>query len=184
MRLLFPLVFAFCLTGCGTTRTETAVVHEQVQTQTTGVTPEGKAYNEISKVERIEKTDVLAKTKIEVPEIKAVVEKILPLASVAVPGLGSVLGGAWTWLTGTPEGAGTGLGIGTLLAGIAKRGISGELNLKKKTRHLEAVVEGNSNFMQAHPEYADLLKNHQRSAQVDEDLKGAVKAVRLKKGLI
>jgi TRAP-type mannitol/chloroaromatic compound transport system permease large subunit len=184
MRLLFPLVFAFFLTGCGTTRTETAVVHEQVQTHTTGITPEGKAYNEISKIERVEKTDVLAKTKIEVPEIKAVVEKILPLASVAVPGLGGILGGIFGWATGTPDGALTASGMLGLVYAVAKRGLDGERNLKKKTKYLEAVVEGNSNFMQAHPEHADLLKSHQRSAQVDEELKTAVKDVRIKRGLV
>jgi hypothetical protein len=181
MRLLFPLVFAFFLAGCGTTRTEVHAEKEVTVAETKGVTPEGKPYTETTVTKRDEERHVEAKTVVEVPEIKAIVTAA---TNTVAPGLGGILGGIFGWATGTPDGALTASGTLGLVIAVARRGLEGERNLKKKTKYLEAVVEGNSNFMQAHPEYADLLKNHQRSAQVDEDLKGAVKAVRLKKGLI
>lgn len=178
---MFPLVFAFFLTGCGTVREAASVKNETIVVETKGVTPEGKPYVEVEKTERIETVDSKAKTTIEVPEIKAIVSAA---TNAVAPGLGGILGGIFGWATGTPDGALTATGVLGLVGAVAKRGLDGERNLKKKTKYLEAVVEGNSNFMQAHPEHADLLKSHQRSAQVDPELKTAVKDVRIKRGLV
>jgi len=181
MRAMFPLVFAFFLIGCGTTREAASVKNETITVETQGVTPEGKPYAEVEKTERVETVDSKAKTTVDAPEIKAIVTAA---AAVTTPGLGGILGSIFGWAKGTPEGALATTGILGLVGAVAKRGLDGERNLKKTTSYLEAVVEGNSNFMQAHPEHADLLKSHQRSAQVDPELKTAVKDVRIKRGLV
>lgn len=185
------------LCGCGTKREEVQHIEHQDQdtTRTTTVatttkpTPQGPAVAETTTTTIL--TEHVAHgtqdarldsvTTIQAPEIKAVIGAV---AGIAAPGFGSLFGGALSWLTSTPEGAATGLSVGTLLTGLTKRAISKEIELKKTKRHFRAVVKGNSDFMQAHPEHADKLKQAQRSAQADPHLKASVVAARVEEGQV
>jgi len=194
--VLAAIVVALLLTGCGSKREEIQRIEreDQATTRTTTVaettkpTPQGPALVESTKTttftEQVAKgvTDaqIKSETTLQAPEVKAFVTAA---TGVIAPGFGGVISMALGWLTGTPDGAAVGLGTAGLMTALAKRGISGELNLRNKDRHLNAVVKGNSDFMQAHPEHADKLKASQRSAQVDPTLKAAVKQIRVDNGM-
>ncbi len=190
--IIFLTIITLC--GCTLTNRETAKTSEHETGTVTKTTTETAKPNEAGipvltervtifteQVEKGKASEQLKETlTVPLPPIGAMIE---PLANVAAPGLGSALGGIFGWLTGTPEGAGTGLAAATLMAGLVKRGISGEIKTKKQDRHIRAIIKGNSDFMQAHPEHADKLKAAQRSAQADPELKAAVKQARVEGGL-
>ncbi len=196
MRYLLPLLMLFAV-GCGSKREQAS--HEErsdkktIKTTTiaekTVATPQGPQVVESIKTtiftEEVAKgvTDAqsVATTTLEAPELKALAGAA---ASIVAPGFGSILGGALGWLTGTPEGAATGLSLATLLAGLTKRMIGKEKELTKTKRHFKAVVKGNSDFMQANPDQAAKFKDAQRSAQVDPELKASVVEARVAEGKV
>lgn len=197
MRHLSLVAITVLLCSCGTSRTESQRTESQSQTTTRTTTlaevskptPAGTlavaestktvAYSE-QVAQGVVAAEIKAQTKLEAPELEKAAKA---LANVAAPGLGALISMSLGWLTTTPDGAATGLAGAGLLTALTRRGLNGERELRKKTRHLQSVVKGNSDFMQAHPDLADKLKDAQRSAQVDPELKAAVKQIRVEGGL-
>jgi hypothetical protein len=173
-----------------------------------GVDTDGKPYTETETTTAFSQalttgetaSEIHAQTTLEAPELKAAavaigglvanVTKLAGQASAFVSnpapavagGIGAALSGLAGWLTGTPEGAGTGLATALAVAGIVRRGINGERRLKESDRDFDAVVKGNSDFMQANTEAAPLLKAHQSKA-MDAATKKRVRESRLRQGL-
>lgn len=201
-RILLALL-VLSLSACGTEkreekreeRTDDRTTKTTTVVEKTIATPEGPKVVESVKTTTFTQevangetsTASVTETIITAPELKAVVDAVKPViagaANVVAPGFGSLISDLSNWFFRTPEGAATAIGVSAIVTAVTRRGVKGESDLRKKDRHLKAIVQGNSDFMQAHPDQADKLKEAQRSAQVDPELKAAVKKARLEKDL-
>ena len=196
--LIAGTIASLLLSGCGSKREEAQHVERQDQTtiRTTTIaevskpTPAGTlAVVESTKTttyteqvaQGISDSKLTSTVTLQAPELGKIAGAI---GGLACPGFGGAISGLFSWLTGSPEGAATGLAGAGVLSALVKRGIGGELKLRQKDRHLRAIVQGNSDFMQAHPEQAEKLKDAQRAAQVDPTIKATVKQIRVDGGLV